>query len=95
MFYDREQRRPIICVANQRALPPSLLSFNSKMVIRKVLFGLFFKALKCVVGQAIRVLPYVSLSSECFGLFWLTIKKMNDSTQLIVICGKKHTGSVN
>ena len=47
----------------------------------------FFKATKCVVGQAIRVFPYVSLLSECFGLFWLIIKKMMDSSQLIVIRG--------
>ena len=61
---------------------------DSNLAARKAVFGLFFKATKCVVGQAIRVFPYVCLSSECFGLFWLTIKKMMDSTQLIVIPGK-------
>ena len=76
-------------MANQRALPPSLLlSFDSKLVARKAVFGLFFKAAKCVVGQAIRAFPNVSLVSECIGLFWLTIKKVMDSTQLILICGK-------
>ena len=89
ILYDREQRRPIICVANQRALPPSLLLlFNSKLAARKAVFGLFFKATKCVVIQAIRVFPYVSLSSECFSLFLLTIIKITDNTQLTVIWGK-------
>ena len=75
-------------MVNQRALPPSLMSFDNKLTTRKAVFGLFFKAAKCVVGQAICAFPNVSLSSECFGLFWLTIKKMMDSTQLILIHGK-------
>ena len=82
-------------MANQRALPPSLLlSFDSKLVARKAVFGLFFKATKCVVGQAIRVFPFVSLSSECFGLFSLTIK--NDG-QFTADCdsGEEYNGSVD
>ena len=53
------------------------------------MFGLFFKAtiILCVAGQAICFFPTVSLSSECFGLFWVVIKRMMDSVQLIVIGG--------
>ena len=53
IFYDREQRRPIMCVANQRALRPSFLL----LAARKAVFGSFFKATKSVVGQVIHIFP--------------------------------------
>ena len=72
-------------MANQRALPPSLLwSSDSNLVARKEVFGLLFKATKCVVGQVICVFPCVPFE-RVFRLVWLTIKEMTDSTQLIVI----------
>ena len=72
-------------MANQRALSPSLLFVIRQQVRgKKSRVWIVFKATKRVVGQAIHVLPSMSLSSECFGLFWLMINKMIDSTQLIV-----------
>ena len=67
------------------------------MAARKAVFGLFFKAIKCVVGQAIYVFPYVSLSSECFGLFGLTIKKRKKTDSYTADCDMRevYNGSVD
>ena len=86
LLYDTEQRRPFIWPIRGHFLL-CCSSFDSKLAAKKAVFGLFFKATKCVVCQTIRVLPNVSFWSKCFGLLWQTVKKMMDSTQLIVMEG--------
>ena len=57
-------------MANERAIPPSLLSFDSKLAARKAVFRLFFKATKCVISQAIHIFP---LRIPFERVFWLVL----------------------
>ena len=83
-----KSKEGLLFVANQMELTPSLLFIiRHKLAARKQHLDCFSKQqMYSRLSDAHFI--YMPLLSECFGLFWLTIRKMMANTQLIVIQGR-------